>query len=192
MYDHDTPLPPRYDTILVAAAILGYGGVAAFIATQIVPALRIGGDQRYAIAMWLLALSGPSTMCWVLRPRAIHLAYGMRVGRALALLPGRPEVNPRWAALATRRWIWHTCGPIGLAAFAASGAIDIASAIGALDLRGPNLDVVTLLLCQMGCVCAVIRVLGPELAAVDDIYELARTRWDGEGGTVLQLRRPTG
>lgn len=199
-HEAPTPLSPRYDITLAVGAILGYGGLTAFLITQLDPALRIDGDVRYAIAIWCICLGGVSSLSWLLRPRVAHVAYALVLGRALAALPDVPDLDeteqPPRAFLAGRRWFWSSCGTIGACAWTLGAAIDITAGTGRLDVAGANLAIATLVLCHVGVLCETVRFVGPSLAAVDDVYELARLRRrrdddeDG-GGTVTPLRRPS-
>lgn len=190
---HEPPsLPPRYDAVLAAGAIIGYGGALVFLITQHIPGLRVTNDDvRFSIGLWCLAVSGPSAVCWVLRPRLIHLAYAMRLGLSFAGLPDAPDITPRRAFVA-RRWMWCSCGTIGACVWTLAAGLDIGAFTGKLSIHGVDLDISTLLLCQLGAVCECVRILGPSLAAVDEVYQAARRGGEGPGGTVLQFRRPTG
>lgn len=170
---HDAlPLPPRFDHALAAGAILGYGGLLVFIVTQLDSDLRVSADAQFNIVLWCIAISGPAAICWLLRPHIAHLAYAMRLGRALHMLPDAPPVNPR-RSIAARRWMWGTCGTAGACVWTLAAAIDIGSATGLVNLHGLRLSMASLLLCQVGAVCEVVRIMGPSLAAVDDVYQLA-------------------
>lgn len=196
---HDAlPLPPRYDAALATGAILGYGGLGAFLLTQLHPALRVSGDTRFAIILWCVAISGPGAICWLLRPHITHLAYAMRLGRALAALPAAPDLPPGdlppSRSIAGRRWIWGSSGTLGACAWTLAAAIDIGVATDRLNLHHANLAITTMLLCQIGAVCETVRIVGPSLAAVDDVYRLSHQHGaphdqTPRGADVLPMRR---
>lgn len=180
------PLPPRYDHALAAGAAIGYGALGGFILTQLDPALRVSATARFSIALWCLQIAGTATICWLLRPHVAHLAYAMRVGRAVSTLPDAPDIDPR-AGIAARRWMWGTCGTLGCCFWTLAGAIDLGAATGKLNLHHGNLSLATMLLCQLGAVCEVVRLVGPALAEVDDVYRAARAHARDEEGAVIHL-----
>ena len=166
------PLPPRYDAALAAGAIIGSCGLVTFIATQLDPGLRVSSDAQFDIVLWCLTIAIPSGTCWLLRPHIRHLAYAMRLGRAMRMLPDAPPVNPR-RSIGARRWLWGSCGTIGACLWTLAAAIDLGAATGYLEIHGALLGIASLMLCQIGQACEVVRVMGPSLASVDDVYRVA-------------------
>lgn len=189
--DAAPPIPPRYTSALAATALLSYGALAVFLATQAFPVLRVGSDLRFAISLWFLAFSGPAAICWALRPKIDHIVYVMRLGRALKSLPEPGGAPPR-LHLAARRAVWASAGTFGACCWAMAAAIDIGVATGKVDLHGANLCMTSLILCQLGAVAGVVRIVGPALAEIDAVYQTARahaTPHHTGPGTVTQLPR---
>lgn len=193
MHDPYKPssLPPRFDPALAAVAMLGYGGLVVFLATQLDPKLRVSGDARFQVVLWCIEMAAPAAVCWYLRPRLIHFAYAMRLGRAAAHLPDAPPLQDV-PSIATRRCIWCCCGTVGTIAWTLAAGIDAGTFSGLLDVHGSGLMLSTLLLCNLGAVGQCVRILSPSLAAVDEVYQLARRHGQGpSGGDVLPLKRPS-
>jgi hypothetical protein len=189
---HDAPpLSPRYYHSLAAGAAVGNTSLIIFMLTQIDPALRVTTDARFTIVIWCMTLAWTAGICWLLHPHGAHLAYALRLGRAHGALPAPPDTEPR-RGLPARRWVWAACGTTGACVWTLAAAVDIASGAGRVDLYHANLDLTTLLLCQFGAACEIVRILGPSLAAVDDVYRAARVYARDGGGTVVQMRRPAG
>jgi len=189
-HSHDaTPPPSHYDRCLAAGAATGSGGLAVFIITQLVPAFRVSAEARFAIILWCGTISGPGALCSLLRPHVAHLGYAMRLG--WTQLPEAPDIEPR-RSVATRRRMWGIYGTLGCCLWTLAAAIDLGAFTGKLNLHHGNLDVTTMLLCQIGAVCVVVRIVGPALAAVDDVYCAARAHAHNDAGAVIQLHHPAG
>lgn len=182
------PLPPQYDAVLAAGAVLGYGGLAAFLLTQTDAGLRVGWEVTFGFLVWCLSISAPAAICWMARPQITHVTYAMRLALALDALPDAPHIVPPRASFAARHWVWGSCGMIGACAWTLGAAMDVGAATGRLLLAAHALNAATMVLGQLGAVAISVRIMGPSLAAVDDIYRAARGDIDTQGAKIIKLR----
>jgi hypothetical protein len=170
----DTPLalPPRYDPILRIVAATSYITTCGFLASQIYAPFRVPEDLRFAVIIWLLSIGDVAVVCWLLRPAVAHIAYAMRLGRANGTPPAMSSelAVPHFAG---RRRVWGMCGTFAACCWTIAAAADGASAGGVLDLHRGALVMFTFVACQGGTVALVVRLAGPALLELNDVYELA-------------------
>jgi hypothetical protein len=160
--------------VLGIISALSYLILAVFLISQIVRTPLLPGDLRFTITLWLASIGGASILCVVLRPQIIHVAYAMKIGLHLrAQLPGADYPDSRLQLFA-RRWAWGIAGTVATCCWVLGAAVNIAAAFGVLAVRGANLDVVMLLLCHIAAVAQVMRFVGPTLAELDNVYQVAR------------------
>lgn len=164
---------PRRRNALVVIAIFSYLAVGLFAASQADPALRMSGDMRYVVVLWLLIIGGSSAVCWLARPHLAHVQVVFEVGRRLPVdaAPKRPD---RPAQLAVRRAIWRASGASAACAVTLAAAIDIGAATNKLNLHGQNLDIVSLVILSVAVIAGIKCIVGPDLSKIDEVYQAAR------------------
>lgn len=184
------PLPRRYDIGLAVVAGASWLVLLAFVITQLAPSMRLQSDLRFAVILWLVIAGGVSAISWLARPQLAHVAFIFEVARHLELdvTPVAP-VYPY--QLVARRAIWGACGSIATASFVLAAAIDVGVGTGLLNLHGQNLDSVAEVVLALGCVTSITRIVGPNLAEIDEVYRVAIAHAEREQGVVSRLPAPT-
>lgn len=177
MHDHPSSsipgaVPRRFDVYLGATAALAPMLIALFMLTQAVTALRVDGDARFEVVLWLVEIEGVAAISFFVRPCIAHVRYAMNIGLDRgASYPAPAEDHPR--QLAVRRVAWRLATAAAVAFWSATVAIEAASDTGALDLHGSNLFTVVEVTSAAATVGALVRLIGPGLTELDDVFRAA-------------------
>lgn len=171
--------PRQYDIYFGVTALICYAAIGMFAAAQADRSLRVSGDLRFCIVLWLVIVGGTSAICWLARPHLVHVLFVFEIGRRLGAEispygPDRPE------QLALRSAIWKTSGVVSACALTLATALDIGVAVGGLDLRGQNLDITSEVILSVACITAITRIIGPNLSEIDEVYQAARAHGERE------------
>lgn len=171
--------PRRYDIYFGLTALVSYTTIGIFAATQADPSLRVSGDLRFSIVLWLVIVGGMSAICWLARPHLVHVLFVFEIGRHLQ--PGIARNRPdRPTQLALRRAIWKISGATSASTLALAVAIDIGVAAGSLNLHGQNLDIASEVVLSIACITGITRIVGPNLSEIDEVYQAARAHAERE------------